>query len=472
MKIFTLKSTLISLTTLLIVSACTGSPLTPPVSTQSAAPSSSPHPTSTPIPTPVLLGNYELLSPEDMRYDLDELFHTIESSHPNPYAKRSKTEVDVDRQHIYDELSEPMTVIDFYRKVAPVVNSLGDSHTSVSLPDDPTSPILQQELFFPFDLQIENNHAYIVSNYSDHAEVKLGTEVLEMNGIPVSIIREETYRYFPPGRYLNWPQFWLLFGSFAEFRVKLLLPDTTEPITLGISGITYDVLRQTEAPTLHSYPAEALTYTRYSNESIGLLSINNFSDIFQLVEPAFIEIQRDNIQHLIIDIRSNLGGTYEQVDTVMKHLTDQPYRFCSQTLGAAIGGSLTADPRKEDCDFRKPFNTRYPFQGKLYLLIGADTYSNGIGFATILQDHNLATLIGEETDDSASGCGDITIPGLSLPRTDLTYYISRTCYVRPNGVLNDRGVIPDVIVETTIQDRLTGKDPVLEYTLDLIRNAE
>lgn len=192
MRIFPRKSIVIFLITLLIVSACTGSPLPPPVLTQSVTPTRSPYPTLTPIPAPVLLGDYELLSPEAMRSDLNELFHMVETTHPNPYAKRSKSEVDLDRQHIYDELSEPMTVIDFYRKVAPVVNSLGDSHTSVSLPDGPTLPILQQELFFPFDLQLENDHAYIVSNYSDHAEVKLGTELLEVNGIPVSIIREET----------------------------------------------------------------------------------------------------------------------------------------------------------------------------------------------------------------------------------------------------------------------------------------
>jgi C-terminal processing protease CtpA/Prc len=133
---------------------------------------------------------------------------------------------------------------------------------------------------------------------------------------------------------------------------------------------------------------------------------------------------------------------------------------------------LSAGPRKQNCDFRKPFNTRYPFRGKLYLLIGPDTYSSGIGFATVLQDHGLATLIGEKTDDTASGCGGITIPGLSLPRTGLIYYLSTICFIRPSGEYNDQGVIPDVIVETTIQDRLAGQDPVLQSTLEMIRNSE
>ncbi len=64
------------------------------------------------------------------------------------------------------------------------------------------------------------------------------------------------------------------------------------------------------------------------------------------------------------------------------------------------------------------------------------------------------------------------MPSLSeLPRTKLVYEISTECFVRPNGVLDDHPLIPDVIVETTINDQITGKDPVLDYTLEMIRNG-
>ena len=42
-----------------------------------------------------------------------------------------------------------------------------------------------------------------------------------------------------------------------------------------------------------------------------------------------LAIQNDNIQNFIIDIRSNQGGNLDQVDTLMKYLTNQPYRHCS-----------------------------------------------------------------------------------------------------------------------------------------------
>jgi C-terminal processing protease CtpA/Prc len=89
----------------------------------------------------------------------------------------------------------------------------------------------------------------------------------------------------------------------------------------------------------------------------------------------------------------------------------------------------------------------------------------------MLQDAGLATLIGEETTDTASYCARVIREGTPLPRTKLTYRVSKTCYVRPSGVVDDKPVIPDILIENTIQDELAGKDPVLDYTLEMIRNG-
>ena len=81
----------------------------------------------------------------------------------------------------------------------------------------------------------------------------------------------------------------------------------------------------------------------------------------------------------------------------------------------------------------------------------------------------LGTLIGEATKDTASFCA---MPVLSeLPRTKLVYQISTECFVRPSGMLDDQPLIPNIPVETTITDQLAGKDPVLDYTLEMIRNG-
>jgi hypothetical protein len=58
------------------------------------------------------------------------------------------------------------------------------------------------------------------------------------------------------------------------------------------------------------------------------------------------------------------------------------------------------------------------------------------------------------------------------PRTGLRYMVSSKCLIRPNGIVDGRGVIPDMIGETTIYDMITGDDPVLDYTLKMIQDGE
>lgn len=471
------KTVLLILLLASMLSACTATKLqestqtAPPNATETLIATREITPTATTPVSPIkpaVLGTYAVLTPEDMRFDLDELFNRLQTTHPNLYARRSKAEVDLERQRLYEELAQPMTILDYYKKVTPLVNSLGDYHTFVALPGDTLEEIGKSEVFFPFDVQIEGEHAYIIANYSGDAGIEFGTELLDVNGIPIAIILDESKRYTPSERYIHLPTFWYILGSPQEYQVTLLPPGETAPVTLTVPGLTSEEIRQ-QAPA--NQPPESVVYTTLPGEKIGVLTINNFDGLGQLLKSAFTQIQEDNVQHLIIDIRSNKGGKYEQVFSIMDYLTDQPYRQCSRSYGAPAGISGSGDPIEKECELKQPFNVLQRYQGKLYLLLGPDTISAAVTFATILQDYDLATLIGEETLMAASYCGDIVSNMPSLPHTHLLYRASRTCYVRPSGILDDRSVAPDIIVRTTINDQIAGNDPVLTYTLDMIRSS-
>jgi C-terminal processing protease CtpA/Prc len=139
---------------------------------------------------------------------------------------------------------------------------------------------------------------------------------------------------------------------------------------------------------------------------------------------------------------------------------------------APFKGYGSGAPRELKCELIQPFDIPERYKGNLYLLIGPETFSAAITFATVLQDAGLATLIGEETTDTASYCARVVRERTPLPRTKLAYRVSRTCYVRPSGVLDEKPVIPDFLIENTIQDQLAGKDPVLDHALETIRNGK
>lgn len=459
---------------ILSLNACAGSPLKPSPPTATVNPTSAPTATVTPVPAPVLLGEYELLSPEDMRHDLDELFHRIETTHPDPYAKRPKEDIDQERRRIYGELDQPMTMIEFYKQVAPLVNSLGDYHTSLALPVGILGVLHEKELFFPFVVGVEKDRAYIVSNFSNNSDIETQSELLEVNGTSVTVILDLAKRFFPLESRIPPLVFLFLFGSAPEYQMEVIPPDGTAPFRFTIPSMASEQIERkaSTSQTSVAQSNEPVAYKTLPEEKIGILTVNGFVGIGPLLKPAFVQFQKDDVEHLIIDIRANGGGKYEDVNALMNYLTDQPYRWCSRSYEAPFGGYGTGDIREVECELIQPFDSDVRFEGKLYLLIGPDTFSAAITLATVLQDMGLATLIGDETNDAASYCANVVLEGLELPRTGLVYWCSNTCYVRPSGILDDLPVVPDIFVETTIADQLAGQDPVLQSTLEMIRHSE
>jgi C-terminal processing protease CtpA/Prc len=301
----------------------------------------------------------------------------------------------------------------------------------------------------PLGVEFENGQAFITANYSDNPDIPLGAELLTIDGTPLSTIKQNLITH--PGIYFAW-KLWLLEGSSPEYQAAILPAGEKTPVNLTIPGMTF---KEIEKRMLSDKPREEVTYRTLPEEKIGILTLNGFMSIYEPVKQAFRQIQEDGVQNLIIDIRENGGGRGESLDQFMNYLTDQPYQKCYK------------------CAFIRPWeNVENRYQGHVYLLIGPDTMSAAVILANILQDHQLATLVGEETAQTSSFCGYVMIGGEPLPKTGLRYMVSGMCYIRPNGIVDGHGVIPDMIVKTTINDQITGNDPVLDYTLKMIQDGQ
>ena len=80
----------------------------------------------------------------------------------------------------------------------------------------------------------------------------------------------------------------------------------------------------------------------------------------------------------------------------------------------------------------------------------------------------LGTIFGEPTGDAPSSYGDA--PSFQMPNTGFCFCVSHKKFVRPNPVNDpEDGVYPDILVNRTIDDIITGIDPQLENLKAIIK---
>jgi hypothetical protein len=66
-----------------------------------------------------------------LKEDVNFLFKSIEEIHPNPYAYTNKTTIYELKNRLMREIGKPLTQLEFYKLIAPLVASLKEGHTFV-----------------------------------------------------------------------------------------------------------------------------------------------------------------------------------------------------------------------------------------------------------------------------------------------------------------------------------------------------
>ena len=113
-------------------------------------------------------------------------------------------------------------------------------------------------------------------------------------------------------------------------------------------------------------------------------------------------------------------------------------------------------------------NTIPKFKGKVYVLIGTNTFSAGQVLATTIADNNLATLVGKPTGNKPTG--QTGASGFKLPNTKKIIMISYTFMERPNKEKNDENALyPNVEIYHTYEQVINGDDKQFEYIINEIK---
>lgn len=454
----------------------------------------------------------QLFDQADLVEDYNFLLKTLEETHPNLYAYIPKDEFIQKTNDFRASIDRPMSKRDFYKILLKTISLIKQGHTMVFGDGGYREFLKSGGLAFPFKIVYDGNHIYIDENYSAQREFVKGTEIIAVNRIPTNRIIDEFTPFLRvrPNGYIggtlsyNWSGFlWLLYGFSDQFTISYILPNENFIQTKTIDGVS---LEQIKKKTI-SGSNKDYEFDLEPARKIALLTLNTFHLDFDsydsLLIHVFTEIQRLEIENLIIDVRANKGGNGNLVSTLVNYLTDKPYittagsqvktseatKLCYTThpvLVNAIEQARKAEGDKPeflklvDCfleaepgtltSFPKEINTPEDnplrFNGQLYVLTSKDTYSAGTLFSVIIKDNDIGTIVGEETSDNPTMYACIML--FELPSTKINIQNSAQYSLRPGGFDDHRGVIPDFKVEPTYWDYINGYDRVLNYTYWLI----
>ena len=435
---------------------------------------------------------------EDIRY----LHQQLKKRHPNLYVYASKAQIDSTVAALIKDADHPMSEQELYAHITRLSAIIKDGHTLFF----PSATSLQyhnkQSLFFPFKVFYQSGKLYVELNCSLSDEIANGTEILSINGLPAEqVIQFCLERMMRDGHNLNYP-IWILNQYFAEYYSyfygypdEFLLELKTsggENRSVTVTALPKAKIREIRsarfpnrvtARGLNQQPGNGILLKMDTLRGIATLSIRDFdSDILKTVYQQdfkktigslFAQIKHAQIQHLIIDLRGNQGGNLENGTFLLSHLLPEKFRVVEQfnvvkNPEAATEQERNALKNAPGTELNQP--QAKPFLGTVYLLVNGGSFSNSGIVSSAFRHYKRGKIIGEETGGNKSViCG--WEEAVTLPSSKISVYIPTRQFLIRERVKNDgHGVIPDFIVQPTIQELAEGRDEVLDFTLNLIQN--
>jgi C-terminal processing protease CtpA/Prc len=346
----------------------------------------------------------------------------------------------------------------------------------------------------PFRLKWQAGRIIIHDTTEQFEHIK-GARLLGINGVDIEEFLQpmlakisgerEAHR---TSRFLSKQQiYWALLQPVSEQQMEITITrGLSESEKLIINLIDLPLYRKTFKVGADLRPAA--THCFYHNDRTCYWRYNSFTYNKagrKAIDAVFSEIRDRDSQNLIIDLRFNGGGNSQAGDYILNYITSKRYRMFSgsdvkiskQVYEKGLLGVVARLMRGRILKYRsrlkRPHDMGFRFAGRIYVLIGPATFSSASGFAAVLEDFDIATLIGEETGGLRECFGDC--PRFTLPNCGLQFAVSHKRFFAPMPRPDDdkRGVIPDVAINDELLARyMDAEDPVLAFTLNMIEEKD
>lgn len=452
------------------------------------------------------------INPQKLLEDFDYAVKELRLQHQGFYNYEDKQSVDSRIFALRAEMTEPMTKLEFYQLIRRLLAVMNEGHGAVDLPRWTEIKMGLSKSFLPFSVRFLNRELIVNQNYGKDVEgLSRGTKILSINGKSIDkilgdvlpLIATDGFNETSKYEWLRGVQlsrlYRLVYGKSSSYELEVIDANSKKRSTVTIPAIRHTRFKSKNK----KYETKEFNFYNFTykqlNDSIAYLSVPDFGndswDYPALYKKVFRKISEVNIQHLILDIQANTGGTegnenllynYLSEDTIRKYKkvtmlakpysknkNDKDYIFDKWELKNKIAerGEFTCYSNYlSDLGYSMP-NKNDVYKNKLYVLIGGLTFSGGAEFASMIKMTNRAIFIGDETGGAYEGNVSGYSNTVKLPNTKIKIDIPTVHFqidVEPE--IKGRGIIPDYEVPQGWTDYLHGDNAKLEFAKQLIMN--
>lgn len=408
--------------------------------------------------------------------DLFFLQTQMAARHPVYHKLIDENTISTKIDSIVNIIEDEMTRTEYFQLIGKLNPYFKDGHSIIF-------PLLAEGTFdedngkflFPFGVFVNNQSLYLntsYNNYNADLSIKKGAKIVSINGVSGETILKELAEYgHGETAILRMHMSTLLFRYWLKAiydwsgGFELVLTYKNEQDTINVSNADY---WESEQDKLGDRWLEILP-NDIAYLKIGTFDVDEDSDYESFVEDSFAEMLKKQISKLIIDIRGNTGGQSDAGAEIIKYLTDKQLNQASsaiEKLSDDNNGLFGYKGKPGDVidldiinsELIEPVKESTRFKGQTIVLIDEMTYSAGIVFATTIQDHKLAKLVGQPTGGHANQTGNLA--PFYLPNTKLLILAPSRYITRVSGDTRLHSVKPDFIVND-------DSDPSLDLTLKM-----
>lgn len=451
-----------------------------------------------------------------LQADLAFLRRALEEVHPGLYLYTPKDSLDHAFARAAAQLMQPLEEAAFWRLLQPVVAQVRCGHTRLQHSATYRAWTRQQpHYYFPFTVAVRQDHLFVAENQSADPSLRPGTEVLAIEGHPMSEVLPRLRRLISADGYgTGFQDQELAAGFFDDDYAALYEAKPTYRLTVRDStGQVRELIplpRPVPPASPAPPPAVPLTATeaaarrlarlhavQYPAElpATAILRLRSFdyeADYQAFHAATFAELAKKHIKRLIIDLRGNPGGNNALAVDLLSYLLPAPFvltksaraRVVLPSFMSAVAGSrdyfdTTQVKRLPDGTLTQASATlgrQQPasqprFRGQVVLLVDGGTFSAASNFAASLRAQRRVLILGQETGGTEAGLNGGVISRVELPNSrmvlQLPHFRLLTACASPQL---GRGVRPDVEVVPTPQQVAAHADALLNQLPTLVRH--